>query len=307
MQVFDSANSKIFRSTAVALGNFDGLHLGHMALVSALSAKAAENGLASLAYTFGEHPQNVLSAGRRVSLLMNNEQKCDILRGTAIDGVYFERFDLDYARIEPEEFARRVLVGKLRARLVAAGFNYRFGRENHGTAESLEEYGAKHGFGVLIVKPYRVGGQCASSSLIREMVAAGDVQGAARFLGRLFSVRGVVREGFRIGRTIGVPTANIGYGADVLAPGQGVYATACKVGGRLYRGLTSIGKNPTAGPRDGIAMETFLFGFRGDIYGAEAEVYFYKKIRDIHKFSDMGALKSQIERDIGTADGYFSG
>ncbi|MDR1060495.1 MAG: bifunctional riboflavin kinase/FMN adenylyltransferase, partial [Clostridiales bacterium] len=317
--------------------------LGHMALVSALTAAAAAGGLASLLYTFDDHPQNVLASDRpRLGLLMNKEQKCDILRAAAADAVYFERFDLEYARMEPEEFVSWILVGKLRAKLAVVGFNYRFGHKNRGTPELLRKFGAARGLGVLVVEPYRVGGQCVSSSLIRQKLEAGDVRGAALCLGRLFSVRGAVCEGRHIGRTIGVPTANISRSPGALAPAQGVYVTACKVGGRMYRSVTSIGRNPTVargpaagmdpavdrGPASGMdpgagaagmepaagaggsgdaTTETFMLGFSGDAYGAEAEVYFYEKLRDIRKFSDLGALKGQIQKDIRAAESYFSG
>jgi riboflavin kinase/FMN adenylyltransferase len=237
---------------------------------------------------------------------MDNAQKCDILENTAIEAVYFERFDLEYAKMPPEEFVRKIIVGKLNAKLVAVGFNYRFGHRNEGTADALARYGAAYGFDVTVVGPYMAGRDVVSSTIIRRLLGSGDVEGIPQYLGRLFSVKGTVREGLRLGRTIGVPTANVYSGPATMSPPPGVYATSCKVSGRMFRGVTSVGNNPTIGQLRDSVTETYMFGFSDDIYNAKVEVFFHRKLRDIVKFPDLGALKSQIGRDIDAAGGYFS-
>ncbi|MDR3121470.1 MAG: riboflavin biosynthesis protein RibF [Clostridiales bacterium] len=292
-------------AAAVGLGNFDGLHLGHISLIYALTRRAAEAGLPALIYTFASHPQNVLAGSGAVRLLTDNAKKRALVAQTAVDGLYFEHFDRDYADMPPEVFARRVLAGKLNARLVAVGGNYRFGRQNAGTVGDLKRFGQKYGFAVAEISPYEVGGTAVSSSRIRDLLDAGRVEEAPALLGRLFSVRGTVHAGLRLGRTIGFPTANMLPEAGRMVPGAGVYITSTHVGGALCRGLTSVGSNPTVGVRSDDITETFLLDFSDEIYGETIEVFFHKRIRGIRKFPDLNALKAQIGLDADAARHYF--
>ena len=184
--------------TAVSLGNFDGLHLGHMTLVTALTRRASELGLPAVIYTFHEHPQNVLDGENGVKLLIDRQKKLELLSATGVDGVYFEHFDREFAAMAPEDFIKRILVDGFGARLVAVGSNYRFGRRGSGDVGTLRKYGDKYGFLVEEVKPLMVcdhggitaGRRIISSSYIRELLAACRVDTAGRALGRLFSMRG---------------------------------------------------------------------------------------------------------------------
>ena len=306
MTCHDMGAPRMFRDAAVGLGNFDGLHLGHMALIHRLSALAARRGLTPIVYMFREHPQNVLRGEGTAKLLTDNDAKCGILGRTAIECVCFDRFDAAFARTAPDEFARRVLRGRLDARLVVAGFDYRFGAANAADASDLERLGPRCGFDVHIVEPYEAGGAVVGSSAIRALLEAGSVGRAREMLGRLFSVRGAVVGGMRVGRTIGLPTANLLVGPGMLVPREGVYATSALVGGRYRDAVTSVGASPTVGGNPLGAVETHVIGFSGDLYGSTLEVRFHERIRDMEKFSSINALRERIRQDIEAARAYFA-
>ena len=291
---------------AVGLGTFDGLHLGHMSLINSLIRIANREKLVSLLYTFRQHPQSVLENSSKTGLLTDDVQKRRLIGKTGIDDVVFEEFDLEYANMTPEKFVSDIQIGKLGAGCVAAGYNYRFGRNGSGTAETLKVLGAEHGLKVHIIDPYMVNGESVSSTLIRRYVEAGEVEAASRLLGRLFSLRGVVIEGMRIGRSMNIPTANIIPDKSIVIPKAGVYATSTKVGGRIFRSVTNIGDNPTVGVLESFRAETHIIGFEEDIYGQEIEVYMHIKLRGEEKFDGLGGLKNSILNDISKAAVYFN-
>ena len=288
----------------VGLGNFDGLHLGHMSLIYSLLRVAQEKKTASLLYTFREHPSFVLNA-QKVRLLTDNVQKLRIVENTGIDSVYFDEFDLAYSKMTPEEFIREILIGKLSVRYVIAGYDFRFGCGASGTSGDLKDLGKKFGLDVGVIDPYLVNGEVVSSTLIRKRIETGDVESASYLLGRLYSLRGEVVAGNKIGREIGIPTANIKPGANVVIPGKGVYITSVRAGDLLYRGLTNIGNSPTFGVTDAFTIETHILGFSGDLYGKEIEVFMHKKLRDEIAFLGREQLKSEILEDITKAVDFF--
>ena len=303
----DMCVPRFFRGTAVGLGNFDGLHLGHMALIHVLTRLAARRGLEPLVYMFREHPQNVLHGDGSARLLMDNGHKCGMLGRTALDYICFDHFDARFASMDPDVFARRVLRGKLGARLVVAGFNYRFGAGNAADAGDLAGMGPRFGFDVHIVGPYRAGDDVVSSSGIRSMLESGRVDAAKEMLGRLFSVCGVVEGGLRIGRTIGLPTANLLIDAGTLLPLDGVYVTSAYAAGRFYDAVTNVGPSPTVGGRPTGTVETHIIGFSGDLYGQPLELYFHRRLRGMARFESLDAMRAQIRRDIEAARGCCAG
>ena len=306
MLCHDMDAPRAFFGTAVGLGNFDGLHLGHMALINKLTALASRRGLAPLAYMFREHPQNVLHGYGSAKLLTDNAAKCGKLARTALGCVCFDRFDERFCNMAPDDFARRVLRGRLDARLVVAGFNYRFGAGNSSSVEDLERLGARLGFGVHVVGPYKSGGEVVSSTGIRSLIEAGLVDRAREMLGRLYSISGEVKDGLRVGRTIDVPTANLVVDPRRLSPLAGVYATRAFACGRFYDAVTSVGPSPTVGGAPQGAVETHLIGFSGDLYGRQLVVLFHKRLRGMEKFSGLESLRAQIRRDADAAREYFS-
>jgi len=289
-------------NTAVALGNFDGLHLGHRALIADLNREAARRGLLSVAYTFAEHPANVLRGPGTVRLLMGADQKREALERAGVGCLCVERFDAAFASMDPEAFARDVLARRLGARIVAVGYNYRFGRGNSAGADDMRAFGARHGFDVLVHAPYESGGQAVSSSRARACLEEGRVEDAALLLGRLFAVRGPVSEGKRLGRRLGSPTANMAPRAGALLPREGVYVTSAIVGGVARRAVTSVGTNPTVGGIEGgPVVETHIIGYSGDLYGSEISVCFHRRIRDMMSLPGLEALHARIMRDVAEA------
>jgi riboflavin kinase/FMN adenylyltransferase len=277
-----------------------------MALIHKLTALASAGRLSPIAYMFGEHPLNVLYGDGSAKLLTSNDVKCAMLGRTALDCLCIDKFDARFAKMAPDDFARRVLRGRLGARLVVAGFNYRFGAGNSATVEDLARLGGQFGFGVHVLPPYKAGGDVVSSSGIRSLVESGRVAEAREMLGRLFFIRGTVRDGMRVGRTIGVPTANLLVSPCCLLPLQGVYATSAFAAGRFYNAVTNVGPSPTVGGLPQGTVETHLIGYSGDLYGLPLEVRFHKRLRGMEKFANVIAMRAQIQRDIEAAGEYFS-
>ena len=303
-----SVGGPISAGAAIGLGNFDGLHLGHMSLIHSLTKIAKSKRVAALLYTFYEHPHNVLNNTRNVRLLTDCIQKCRIVEKTGVDSILFDRFDIAFSKMTPEEFVRDVLVKKLAAKYVVSGYNYRFGRNGAGTSETLKALSAEYGLKAFVIEPYTVNGVAASSSLIRGFVEAGDMKAASHLLGRLFSLRGEVVKGRQIGRKMGLPTANFAPDGNMAIPKPGAYVSSVKLqDGSIRRGVTSIGTNPTVGLLNSFVAETHIFDFHEVIYGQEIEVFLHRKIRDELKFRRIEELKSRIQEDILETKGFFTG
>lgn len=293
------------RSTAVGLGNFDGLHVGHMVLVNALINEARINSLESVVYTFTKHPENIIRKNLFTPLLTTVGKRIQILGETKLDHVYFDEFDEEYSRIEPEAFVRDILADRLGAAVVVAGFNYRFGYMGKGDSGLLKELGEKHGIRVIIIPAVRMDSEIVSSTVIREYVLRGDMEWAAMLLGRHYSIMGRVSDGRQVGRRIGFPTANLCPDDYLIMPCNGVYLTKTLCNGIHYNSLTNVGINPTFSESRNISIETHIPGFSRDIYGSEIEVFFLKKLRDEKKFESTDELSSQISLDIKAAMKYF--
>ncbi|HOQ06207.1 MAG TPA: bifunctional riboflavin kinase/FAD synthetase [Clostridiales bacterium] len=293
------------RSTAVGLGNFDGLHVGHMVLVNALINEARMSGLRSVVYTFTKHPENVIRKDLFTQLLTTVDKRIQILGETRLDHVWFDEFDEEYSRMEPEDFVRDILADRLGACVAVAGFNYRFGYMGRGDSELLKELGKKYGIRVIIIPAVRIGAEIVSSTAIREYVLKGDMEKVTMLLGRHYSIMGKVLDGKRIGRRIGFPTANLRPENCLVLPCNGVYLTRTLYDGALYNSVTNVGINPTFGETASISVETHILGFEKDIYENGIEVFFLKKLRDEMKFGSADELSDQINRDIRAAKEYF--
>lgn len=291
------------RPAALAVGNFDGLHLGHRRILSRLCRLAGERDLRSLVLTFEPHPERAL--GRRSVLMIDTPgQRLDRLRGTCVDAVVVVRFDPAFARHSSPAFVDDVLRDKLGAREVVVGRGFRFGRDRRGDAALLRRLGRRAGFGVHVVPPVVLGGRTVSSTAVRALLGRGRVEEAARLLGRPYEIAGRIVPGRRRGRLLGFPTANLETGNEIL-PG-GVFITETVRGGRIYPSLTSIGTNPTFGPHP-LTVETLLLDFHGSLYRAWLTVRFLRKIRSTRTFPDAASLASRIRRDIDEARAWFAG
>ena len=285
--------------SAVALGVFDGIHLGHRAILGTAVAQARRHGLASLACTFEPHPIDVLQPGRAPLPLTTLAERLELIAETGIDTTVVITFTPAVAAVEPEAFVRDVLVGTLRARHVVVGFNHRFGRGARGDARLLEALGAELGFHAHVVPPTTVDGVPVSSSQIRAALQAGDLPRAAKLLGRPYAVPGEVVRGVGRGRTLGFPTANVNTGRPLPLP-AGVYACHAFLGSTRYRAVINVGVRPTFGETQ-LAVEAHLLDFSGDLYGSQIKLQFLRRLRDEMRFPDVEALRTQIAEDVEAA------
>jgi riboflavin kinase/FMN adenylyltransferase len=292
------------RRTAVTVGNFDGLHLGHQKILQSVREHARANGQRAAVITFDPHPMRVLRPDRAPLMIQTLSQRLAGFEQIGLDAALVLRFDHALSLVSPEEFIERILAGSLRAGAILVGANFRFGHRGAGDVRLLSEFGKRYGFDVEIVPPVEVDGQIVSSTAIRGAIANGNVAGAIPLLGRTFSLTGNIRIGAGRGRTILFPTLNLAPEQELL-PKLGVYSTETGVGGKLYPSVTNVGTRPTFNG-EGVTVESHLFGFNENLAGGPMEVRFHMRIRDEQKFSGVDALRSQIARDIETARKFFS-
>jgi riboflavin kinase / FMN adenylyltransferase len=295
------------KQTAVTIGNFDGVHVGHQAILKRVLANAHAADHVSAVLTFYPHPAQVLRPAEAPPLLETIDQRLSHLSAAGIDTVLVARFNHELASLSPREFAQKFLTETMRAAAVFVGENFRFGRRQSGDVNQLRELGAQLGFNVEIVAPVfqEIGAArlIVSSSAIRSAVREGRMDDAARMLGRPFALEGQIRTGTGLGRKLVVPTLNLATEQELL-PKLGVYATETSVEGSQYRSVTNVGMRPTF---DGVklAIETHLLGFSDNLSSGPLAVRFFARIRDEQKFSGPEQLKRQILRDIETAKQYF--
>lgn len=283
----------------VALGVFDGVHLGHRALVAHLAGDARTAGATAVAATFDPLPIQVLAPGAPPSALSDAGERCALLREAGADAVALVPFDPAFAALAPEAFVSRLL-GAGAVRRVVAGSDFRFGRERAGDLGMLRELGDRHGFAVDEFPPLEARGAVVSSTRIRNALRAGEVELAAALLGRPYGVRGTVVRGDQRGRGLGYPTINLELPPERLLPKDGIYAMWVEVGGVRHRAAASLGIRPTfgSGPR---RLEAFLLDFSGEVYGADVRASFVSRLRDELYFEGPEALAAQIAEDVEAA------
>lgn len=282
--------------SAVALGAFDGVHLGHRALLRTALTRARAAGLEAVACTFDPHPMEVLQPERAPRPITTLDERLALIGETGVDAVVVLAFTRELASIEPEAFVKDVLLGRLRAREIVVGYNHRFGRGARGDARLLQDLAARLGFQAHVVPPMTVDGAAVSSTEIRAALQRGDVTTAARDLGRPYAIAGQVTAGAGRGRTLGVPTANIESDRPVLVA-RGVYRGRTHVDGRSHATVVNVGVRPTFGETT-LAVEAHLLDFTGDLYGRRVRLDLLDRLRDEMRFPSVDELKAQIARDI---------
>jgi len=287
------------RPSAVALGVFDGVHLGHRVILGAAVAHARATGSTALACTFEPHPFEVLQPDRAPQLITTLDERLELVAACGVDGTVVLDFTRELAAVEPEAFVKDVLVDRLAARQVVVGFNHRFGRGARGDADLLRDLGGRLGFSVDVVEPLMVDGAPVSSTAIRAALGRGDLEAAARMLGRPYTLPGKVVAGAGRGRTLGFPTANIAPERPVLVA-PGVYACTTEVAGQRQRAVVNVGVRPTFG-EDTLAVEAYLLDFSGDLYGQTLRLVFVSRVREERRFPSVDALRAQIAADVETA------
>jgi len=287
--------------TVVTVGTFDGVHLGHLAVLREIAARARAAGRHSLLVTFEPHPLEVVNPQAAPLLLTTGPERREVLAQTELDYAAFLRFDRTLAGYEPERFVREILLGRCRMRELVIGHDHGFGRGRSGDVETLTRLGASDGFAVDIVGPVEVGGHAVSSTAIRRSVAGGDLATARRLLGRPYTLSGRVVPGAGRGRTLGVPTINIGGVPDrKLLPPDGVYAAIVEWRNGRAGGMLNQGPRPTFG-ESGRLLEVNLFGVEADLYGQWVRVEWVERLREVREFASAAALREQLERDRAAA------
>ena len=288
----------------VVLGNFDGVHLGHQNLIK--MAQSISKGMdgTTLIFTFHPHPQMVFN--KDIKLINSFDLKIRLIEQLGVDYLLIVPFVEEFYKLSPEEFVEQILYKKLNVSHVVAGFNYTFGYKGMGKTKDLIDIGAKFGIKTTIMDPFYVDGQLVSSSKIREYLESGKIVEASKLLGYFPRILGSVVSGNKIGRKMGIPTANLKWDADVLLPKSGVYAVQVKVLGQIKPGVLNIGTRPTVSNNKNVTMEVNILDFNQDIYGEKLEVIFHQKLRDEKKFNNIQDLKKQIEMDTLRTIQYFS-
>ena len=288
----------------LAIGNFDGLHRGHLKIIERIRRGASERAGTAVVLTFDPHPPRVLRPDKAPPLLMTTAQKRAALERAGVQGLAVVRFTEELSRWEPEVFVKRVLVDWLRVAEVWVGADFLFGRDRSGNFSLLRTLGQQFGFRAEKIDPVRYKDFVVSSTRIRRLVSEGRVEEAGALLGRHFAIEGVVVEGARRGRELGFPTANLAVENELLPP-YGVYATFSTLGGIVRPSVTNIGVRPTFDGPPMTSVETHLLGFSGDLYGQRHELAFVQRLRDERKFPDAGALQEQIAADVRRATRLF--
>lgn len=282
-------------SPVLALGNFDGVHLGHQAILNKAIERAKVIGGLSVAFTFDPHPVKVLAPEKYLPLITPTEKKIKLIEEMGISAVICAEFNLEFSNLHPRSFARDILAGRIGAKEVVVGFNYSFGKGRGGGIDFLKEMGEEYGFKLHVVEPVRIGGAVVSSSKVREAIWAGDARLASMLLGRPYDMEGRVVSGMKRGKRLGFPTANIETKGE-LFPKSGVYAAVVLMKGRKYKAVANVGKHPTF-PEDPFSVEAHIFDFDSDIYGEEVGLLFIERIRDDMAFQTQEALSEQIRHD----------
>jgi riboflavin kinase/FMN adenylyltransferase len=291
----------------LAIGVFDGVHLGHQAVIGRALSAARRDGGTAVVVTFDPHPVRVLRPEQAPRLLTSTAHKLRLIRDLGITRQLVIHFDREFAATEPEDFIRALAAAAHPLREICVGFEWSFGKGRAGNLALLERLGAQLGFAEVGVPAVTVDGEIVSSTLIRGVIENGDLSRAARLLGRPFTLLGTVVAGDRLGRTIGFPTANLSAHNEQYPP-NGVYAVEVQRGDEKLRGVVNIGVRPTIANASGErVLEVHLFDFAADIYGEDLEVTFRQFLRPEQKFAGLDALKAQIARDVQAARAVFGG
>jgi riboflavin kinase/FMN adenylyltransferase len=286
-----------FPYPVVTIGNFDGVHLGHQAIFRRLSDRAKKKNGTSIVFTFEPHPLKVIAPARAPKLLTTFKDKVNRIKTFGIDVLICANFTKEFAEMQAEDFVKKVLLNAVGVKEIFVGSNYFFGKGRRGSPVLLKELGEKYGFKTAIIPEIKIENVIPSSSRIRTLVAKGKVEEASVFLGRYYSIEGVVIEGTKRGkRLFNMPTANVA-AVNELFPKDGVYAVTVDLDGKIYGGAANIGCNPTFEDKK-FSFEVHILEFDGELLGETLHVNFIKRIRDEMRFSKVDDLAFQMKKDI---------
>lgn len=294
---------------ALTIGNFDGVHLGHQAMLSRLKDAAHRLGLPACVMTFEPHPREFFAPDQAPTRLTSLREKLQLLAQSEVDCVHVCRFNYDFARISAEEFITRILNQELSVRWLLVGDDFRFGARRAGDLTMLQTFAAENGFAVEVMPSVIIEDQRVSSTAIRQALASGDLNSARKLLGRAYSISGRVIDGDKLGKQIGFPTANIQLKHN-RPPLSGIFAVAVRGAIRSspateLPGVASLGVRPTVHENGKPVLEVHLFDFNQEIYGHHLQVDFLHKLRDEEKYADLDTLILQIKKDVAQAKNFF--
>ncbi len=292
-----------YKNTAVTLGKFDGLHRGHQRLMDVVISYK-QQGLTAVMFSFLMHPGNLFS-DKEFELIYTEEEKVARLKHSGMDVLISYPFTEETRTMEPEEFIREILVGKLDAKVIAVGKDFHFGYRKKGDVNLLKAYADTYGYQVIDCEKLTWAHEVISSSAIRKALKEGDIEAANIMLGRPYAIRGEVLHGRRIGRTIGIPTTNLLPSSSKLLPPCGVYVSKTLIDGIYHNGVTNIGYKPTVGAEENIGVETYLFDFDENLYGRTIEVELFYYIRPELKFGSIEEMLIRMREDIIIAKDYL--
>lgn len=285
----------------LTIGNFDGVHIAHQRIIKQVAAEARERGVRSVVMTFEPHPQKFFHPEKKPFYLITTlEEKLALISELGIDTVIVINFTAEFSRLTANEFICNIIWGMLRPGKILIGHDNTFGRGKEGKPAYVKQLGEKLGFDVEIIEAVCLEGLVVSSTAVRSAVGEGDMRLAGMLLGRSYSLEGRVVEGFKRGRDIGFPTANVEPRKELL-PGRGVYATILEIENVKYESVTNIGFNPTFTDDKILSIESHVFDLEKDIYGKDVKVYFLERLRGEQKFVDVQDLIDQIGKDIANA------
>lgn len=279
----------------VALGSFDGLHYGHLSLVKKTVQVAKEENGKSMVFTYKNHPKTLVSPENVPKLIMDLDTKLQYLEEENVDIVVLRTFTKEFMSITAEDFIK-LLCEDYNVKGIVVGFNFRFGHKNLGDVELLKKLQGKYGYKLYIIDQYNYESEVISSTRIRKALVEGNVSKATEMLSKPYLIKGKVIHGKKLGRTIGFPTANLEFSDKMVIPKKGVYYTNVIYGDEKFKGLTSVGNNPTVNGTE-LTIETFILNFDKMIYGEEIKVYFVERIRDEVKFDSLDEMVNQIKKD----------
>ena len=295
---FDYKNQ---RGSVVTIGTFDGVHIGHKAILKRVIDSAKKNDLDSAVLTFFPHPRMVVQKDSNIKLLNTLSEKKQLLEKTELDHLIIHPFTQVFSRLTAVEYVRDILVNQLNAKKIIIGYDHRFGRNRTANIEDLREFGNTYHFDVEEISAQELDDVAVSSTKIRNALTSGDILTANGFLGYNYVVSGTVVKGKAIGRTLNYPTANLKIVENYkLIPEKGIYITKAFLNEKIVYGMTSIGTNPTVGGTDR-TIETFFLDFDGDLYGHRLDVVFHEKLREEQRFDSLDALQAAIKADFAAA------
>ena len=289
-------NGESYEPTVMALGNFDGVHLGHQELLKHALEKAKALNVKFSVLLFDPHPLKILCPERKLNLLTAKGERLQLFEKMHVDRVFLVPFTPELAATAPRAFVEQLLkrIGVVH---IVVGFNYSFGAQGRGTPQDLELYGQEYGFGVSIIQAQRIGDKIISSTAIRKFLLEGNIQAAKEMLGRAPQITGRVIHGDARGRTIGFPTANLQIDEDLLVPTNGVYAVTSKIGNKIYAGMMNIGTRPTFTSGSIRTVEVFFLDFSGDLYNFDLVIDIHARIRSEKKFRSSKEIINQLNED----------